>query len=87
MPFDKASTLVYLTVITSSSSCCDCTGCSVSISGVGTKEINTSTTLSASASGFSATGYQWSKSTNNSSFTNQYPPNNNIHKKNQKILR
>ena len=53
-----------------SSSCCDCTGCSVSISGVGTKEINTSTTLSASASGFSATGYQWSKSTNNSSFTN-----------------
>jgi len=53
-----------------SSSCCDCTGCSVSISGVGTKEINTSTTLTASASGFTATGYQWSKSTNNSSFTN-----------------
>jgi len=53
-----------------SSSCCDCTGCSVSINGVGTKEINTSTTLTASVSGFSATGYQWSESTDNSTFTN-----------------
>ena len=53
-----------------SSSCCDCTGCSVSVSGVGTKEINTSTTLTASASGFTPTGYQWQSSTDNSNFTN-----------------
>ena len=52
------------------SSCCDCVGCSVSISGVTSKEINTSTTLTASASGFTATGYQWSESTDNSTFTN-----------------
>jgi len=53
-----------------SSSCCDCVGCSVSISGVGTKEINTSTTLTAAASGFTPTAYQWSDSTDNSTFTN-----------------
>ena len=53
-----------------SSSCCDCTGCSVSVSGVGAVEINTSTTLTAVASGFSPTGYQWQSSTNNSTFTN-----------------
>jgi hypothetical protein len=53
-----------------SSSCCDCTGCSVSVSGVGAVEINTSTTLTAVASGFSPTGYQWQSSTDNSNFTN-----------------
>ena len=53
-----------------SSSCCDCVGCSVSISGVGTKEIDTSTTLTAAASGFTPTAYQWSDSTDNSTFTN-----------------
>ena len=53
-----------------SSSCCDCTGCSVSVSGVGTKEINTNTTLTATASGFTPTAYQWQSSTDNSTFTN-----------------
>ncbi len=42
-----------------SSTCCDCVGCSVTISGVGAKEINTSTTLTAAASGFTATNYAW----------------------------
>ena len=52
------------------SDCCDCTGCSVSVSGTTSKPVNQTTTLTASASGFSPTGYQWQSSTDNSTFTN-----------------
>ena len=52
------------------SDCCDCTGCSVSVSGTTSKPVNQTTTLTASASGFSPTGYQWQSSTDDSNFTN-----------------
>ena len=52
------------------SDCCSCTGCSVSVSGVTSKPTNQTTTLTASASGFTPTGYQWQSSTDNSSFAN-----------------
>jgi len=67
---DYSATVAGSYPFSPSSSCCDCTGCSVSVSGVGTKEINTSTTLTATASGFTPTGYQWQSSTDNSTFTN-----------------
>ena len=51
------------------SDCCSCTGCSVSVSGTTSKPVNQNTTLTATASGFSPTGYQWQSSTDNSTFT------------------
>jgi len=44
-----------------SSSCCDCTGCSVSLSssGGGSVQVNTFVTLTAATSGFTATNYAW----------------------------
>jgi hypothetical protein len=41
------------------SDCCACTGCSVSVSGVTSKAVDATTTLTASPSGFTPTGYQW----------------------------
>ena len=44
-----------------SNSCCDCTGCSVSLSssGGGSVEVNTNVTFTASPSGFTPTNYAW----------------------------
>ena len=52
------------------SDCCACTGCSVSVSGVTSKPTDQTTTLTATASGFTPTGYQWQSSTDNSTFSN-----------------
>jgi len=47
--------------------CCDCTGCSVSVSGTTSKPVNQTTTLTATPSGFTPTGYQWQSSTSENS--------------------
>ena len=56
-----------------SSSCCDCTNCSVSISrsGDATVVVNTNVTLTAASSGFTATNYAWySKTSPSASYSN-----------------
>ena len=51
-----------------SSSCCDCTGCSVSLSssGGGSVEVDTNVTFTASPSGFTPTNYAWYSKTSSS---------------------